>query len=130
MEIDKITREIETLQEKLAVLERKKQQELIAKEQENNFETNFAILNDIFKKHIQTGVVLKSEFHERRRNVIGTDEFHTMKPSPEDYEIITHKTLNLHTMQNIAAESYQIAEAFLNILKCFNDRLTKLEEKF
>jgi len=118
-----ISNEIRKLQEKIVELEK------IQKEQENNFEPNFAVLNDIFKKHIQTGVVLKSEFHERRRNAIGTDEFHTMKPSPEDYEIITHKTLNLHAMQNIAAESYQIAEAFLNILKGFNDRLTKLEEK-
>jgi hypothetical protein len=118
-----ISNEIRKLQEKILELEK------IQKEQENEFEPNFAILNDIFKKHIQTGVVLKQEFYERRRKAIGTFDFHNMEPSPEDYEIITHKTLNLHMMHNMAAESYQMAEAFLNILKSFNDRLTKLEEK-
>jgi hypothetical protein len=132
MEIDKITNEIEALQAKIAELERKKQQEMEKTLIDTNFEPNFAVLNDIFKKHIQTGIVFRPEYHHRQKMAVGTDEFYTMKPTPEDYDIITHKRLNIHTMlnmQEMAEESYQIAEAFLNILKGFNERLTKLEEK-
>jgi len=119
--IEKISNEIRKLQEKLADMELKKQQEI---EKENaikdySFNRNYMMLQEMFDKKNIRSKQLTLEFNNRRRKV------GYLEPTEDEYETIVYKSLYPTTPE----ESYIVMDATLNILKGFHDRLEKLEKE-
>jgi hypothetical protein len=118
--IEKISSEIRKLQQKLADMELKKQQEIerVNAVKDYSFANNYSTLEKMFDKKTIRSQQLKHEFNDRRRKV------GYLVPTEDDHETIVYKSLYPNTTE----ESYIVMDATLNILKGFHDRLEKLEK--
>jgi hypothetical protein len=118
--IEKISSEIRKLQQKLADMELKKQQEIERANavKDYSFANNYSTLQKMFDKKTIRSQQLKPEFNDRRRKV------GYLEPTEDDHETIVYKSLYPNTTE----ESYIVMDATLNILKGFHDRLEKLEK--